>query len=137
MKKIKEGSILKATLIGVLISITATILLTILVSIFIKNEYIDITSVTAFAYICMFISVLFGVIAGGWVVTERKWYAYSSVGSIYFLLALCIGMLCFDGIGMAFIPGLLTCVLSVLTAAFLAKPKKKRNIKGRRKTRTR
>ena len=137
MKKIKEGSILKATLIGVLISIAATILLTMLVSIFINNEYIDITSITTLAYICIFLSVLFGAITGGSVVAERKWCVYSSVGGVYYLLALCVGMLCFDGIGKAFLPGLLMCVLSVLTAVFLAKSKKKRSVKGRRKMRTR
>ncbi len=133
----KETSFIKASLLGSLVSVVLSTFMAAIVSLFIFNEYMDLTSISKVSYILIFIAVFIGAIIGGSMVPKKKWQVHLAVGGIYYLFSLCVAMGVFEGIGGGLLLGLLACILAVLGAVFAGKSTKKRNSVIHRKTHSR
>jgi len=132
-KRTKSNSVLYAVVVGVITSILLSLIFILLATIFIQNEYLDIISASLIANVALFLSVLVGTQVGAVCLNEGKWRACVGISAIYYVATLCLGIVCFDGIGSNCLIGFAVCAVAALIGIFVCNTRNKQNFHKRKK----
>ncbi len=136
-KVVKKISFTHSCLVGIIVSAAITILLVCIGALFIQNEYISINSITIIGMIIEFIAAFFGLFLTGKMQKGREEAAMGITAGAYCTLLLCVGMLLFDGLSVAFFGGLTAVTGAYVMTLFLLKSTKNRQNHKRKNRRYR